>query len=150
MMSVTTSLDFDEAGAVAARWRQFADDVEHNGAVRRSTIDQLRHALGDVYAGYVDAEERRLVARKSAFARIASEARRMADRLDNTRNAFAATDAESASSFAALATGEPPPRGSDLIFCYETGGAYPWLCEGYNGSRGPYTFDSPFDLSGVA
>jgi hypothetical protein len=148
-MSETISLDFDEAGAVAARWREFADDVERRGSMPPLTLDQMRSALGDVYAQYVEAEQRRLLARTGAYARIAAEARRMADRLDNTRNAFAASDGESATSLAALGTGTPAP-GSDLIFCYETSGQYPWLCEGYNGSRGPYTFDSPFDLPGVA
>jgi hypothetical protein len=148
-MSETVSLDFGEAGAMAASWRQFADAVERQGATYPMAFDQMRLALGDVYARYVDAEQQRLLARRNAYARLAAEARRMADRLDNTRNAFAASDAESAASLRALAAGAPP-QGSDLIFCYETGGSYPWLCEGYNGSRGPYTFDSPFDLSGVA
>jgi len=42
------------------------------------------------------------------------------------------------------------PQGPHLVYCHEVApGA--WLCEGFdNGTGGQYTFEAPFDLSGVA
>lgn len=44
----------------------------------------------------------------------------------------------------------PPPDGSHLIYCYPSGDPNFWWCEGYEIGKGPYAFDSPLDLSGVA
>lgn len=104
MTGVNISLDFDEAAATAQQWRQFADEVERRGAVDPAMSGQLRQALGDLYADYVDGEQRRLTARQGAYQRVAEQARRMAERLENTKNAFAAQDAAGASALNRLAT----------------------------------------------
>jgi hypothetical protein len=98
------ALDFDEATATAQQWQELADEVDRRGAVGPALLERLRGALGELYADYVEGEQRRLLARQGAYQRLADEARRMAQRLENTRNAFETQDAESAAALDRLAT----------------------------------------------
>jgi hypothetical protein len=98
------ALDFDEATATVQQWQQLADEVDRRGAIGPAVVERLRGALGDLYADYVEGERRRLLARQGAYQRVADEARRMAQRLENTRNAFEAQDTEAAASFDRLPT----------------------------------------------
>jgi hypothetical protein len=45
---------------------------------------------------------------------------------------------------------EPFPAAPHLIYCYPSARPDFWWCEGFGIEGGPYGFDSPFDLSGVA
>jgi hypothetical protein len=42
------------------------------------------------------------------------------------------------------------PATPHLIYCYPSARPDFWWCEGYGVGTGPYGFDSPWDLSGVA
>jgi hypothetical protein len=45
---------------------------------------------------------------------------------------------------------EPFPAAPHLIYCYPSARPDFWWCEGFGIGGGPYGFDSPWDLSGVA
>jgi hypothetical protein len=45
---------------------------------------------------------------------------------------------------------EPFPAAPHLIYCYPSARPDFWWCEGFGIEGGPYGFDSPWDLSGVA
>jgi hypothetical protein len=46
--------------------------------------------------------------------------------------------------------GPPAPDDPHLIYCYPSARPDYWWCEGYEVGKGPYAFDAPFDVSGVA
>lgn len=73
------SLETDAAAITAAQWREYADHVETYGTTQPVAVDQLRHALGDIYGGY-----------------IAAKNAEYAEKLERTRASFAAQDDEAA------------------------------------------------------
>lgn len=96
MADTDISLNFDAAAATAAQWREYADLVERHGATQHVAPQELRGLLGEIYAPYIDAKQTELDARMAAYQRVAANARRHADKLENTRQGFMNQDAESA------------------------------------------------------
>lgn len=95
-MSEPISLDTEAAAATAAEWRGYADQVEQHGGHRHVPLEQLRTALGDVYAEYVQAKGEEYQARQAAYQRVADRARGHADHLDGTRRILTNVDDEHA------------------------------------------------------
>lgn len=82
-----------------------------------------------------------------ARAVLASAAQRNSAIADQIRAAAAGYRHTGAA--AAPAGFAPAPQGPHLVYCHELG-PDSWLCEGFDhGTGGQYTFESPFDLSGV-
>lgn len=104
-MSDNISLDPAEAAARAAEWREYADLVERQGRAPQVPIEQLRAALGDVYAPYLDAKAAEYEQREAAYSRVAAQARSHADKLLNTRSNLTSTDDENAARIAAVIQG---------------------------------------------
>ncbi len=99
------SLDTDAAAADAAAWREYADLVEQQGRTPHVPIEQLRAALGDVYAPYLEAKAAEYDQRQEAFSRVAAHARGHADKLLNTRHNLTTADDDSAARIAAVVQG---------------------------------------------
>lgn len=93
MANDRVSFDSDETEAAIARWRQYADDVARHGASDPALVNQLRRALGDTYADFVDAKVLEQRERTAAYGRVAAQARAHADKLANTRADFDRVDA---------------------------------------------------------
>jgi hypothetical protein len=98
------SLDTDSAAASAARWRDYAEQLERHGQRQQVPAESLPSLLGDVYADYTDAKIAEYEARTAAYGRVAQQARAHAAKLENTRAQFTAADEESGQRFAALGT----------------------------------------------
>ena len=95
-MTNSISLDTDAAAQSVAAWRDYGDQVEAHGQHHHMTLEELRAAVGDTYAPYVQAKQAEMQAREAAYQRVAAHARGVADRLNNTITDFEATDDESA------------------------------------------------------
>lgn len=93
-MTNPISLDTDAAAQAVAAWRDYGDQVEAHGRHHRMTLEELRAAVGDTYAPYVQAKQAEMQAREAAYQRVAGHARGLADRLNNTITTFEATDDE--------------------------------------------------------
>lgn len=96
------SLDQDEAAIVAAKWREYADQVESHGKAQHVPPETLRALLGDVYSDYISAKQAEYEARNGAYQRVAAQARAHADKLDNTRSSLSEGDGQAAATFRAL------------------------------------------------
>lgn len=92
------SLDTDEAALAVQQWREYADQIEQHGAADPAPIMQLRQALGDTYADFVDAKATEQDARVSAYQRVAAQSRRHAEHLERTRAGFEQQDGANADS----------------------------------------------------
>ena len=96
------SLDTDAAAEAVSAWRDYGDQVESHGQRHHVSLDQLRAAVGDTYADYIDAKQAEMHARQSAYQRVAGHARGLADRLNNTITNYVSTDEENAARATAL------------------------------------------------
>lgn len=102
-MAERVSLDTEEAAAVVAAWRDYGDQVEQHGMADPGAIAQLRLALGDTYADFVDAKVTEQQQRAAAYARVAAHSRLHAERLERTRRTFDEQDAASSVPMTAIA-----------------------------------------------
>lgn len=93
-MANPISLDIDAATQAVAAWRDYGDQVEAHGRRHPMTLDELRAAVGDTYAPFVQAKHAEMQAREAAYQRVAGHARGLADHLNNTITAFEGTDEE--------------------------------------------------------
>lgn len=93
-MTDSISLDTDAAAQSVAAWRDYGDQVEAHGRHHHMTLEELRAAVGDTYAPYVQAKQAEMAAREGAYQRVAAHARGLADHLSNTVTVFEATDDE--------------------------------------------------------
>lgn len=96
MVGEDVTLDTDEAAKVAALWCQYADMVERHGAHQYVSIEELRQAVGDIYADYVDAKAGEYEQRHAAYSRVAAHARGHAEKLERSRAGIESVDAEGA------------------------------------------------------
>jgi hypothetical protein len=93
-MTDSISIDTDAAARSVADWAEYGDHVEAHGRRHHMTLDELRAAVGDTYAPYVQAKQDEMTAREAAYGRVAAHARGVAARLNNTMQTFESTDDE--------------------------------------------------------
>ena len=89
------SLDTGSVALTAEQWREHAEQLEQHGQHQHVPVGELAALLGDVYGEYVDAKAGEYEARQAAYQRVAAQARAHAEKLDNTRQRFTASDEDS-------------------------------------------------------
>lgn len=95
-MTTPITLDSDAAAQAVAAWREYGDQVEAHGLRHHMTLEEIRAAVGDTYAPYVQAKQAEIQAREAAYGRVATHARGHADRLNNTITLLNNADDDSA------------------------------------------------------